>query len=86
VSHHTVIKSPNSHSKIQKHSTSAKHGKKKEPKKSYPPNDQHSIEHLVGNGNEYPVPDLNRTMVNITSEVSDVYKKILQKGNYGRDH
>jgi hypothetical protein len=25
-------------------------------------------------------------MVNITSEVSDVYKKILQKGNYGRDH
>jgi hypothetical protein len=30
----------------------------------------------VGNeGNEYPVPDNNRTMISITNELSDIHKK-----------
>jgi hypothetical protein len=36
----------------------------------------------VGNENEYPVPDPDRTMINITNDLSDAHKKISQRGNY----
>jgi hypothetical protein len=43
-----------------------------------------SIEDLVGNEeNEYPVPDPNETMINITNEISGTHKKISQTGNHG---
>jgi hypothetical protein len=48
---------------------------------------KNSIEDLVANEeNEYPVPDPNQTMINITNELSDSHKKVCQRGNYGRDH
>jgi hypothetical protein len=37
----------------------------------------------VGNENEYPVPDPNKTMINVTNELSDTHKKISQRGNKG---
>jgi hypothetical protein len=37
----------------------------------------------VGNEeNEYPVPDPNRMMLNMTNELNDVYKNISQRRNY----
>jgi hypothetical protein len=34
----------------------------------------------VGNGeNGYPVPDLNKTMINVTKELSDAHKKPSKK-------
>jgi hypothetical protein len=46
-----------------------------------------STEDLVGNEeNEYPVPYPNRTMINITNELSDAHKKISQTGNCAQDH
>jgi hypothetical protein len=36
--------------------------------------------------NVYPIPDPNRTIINITNELNDVHKKISQRGNHGRDH
>jgi hypothetical protein len=36
--------------------------------------------------NGYPVPDPNKTMINVTKEPSDTYKKILQRRNFGRNH
>jgi hypothetical protein len=36
----------------------------------------------VGNEeNGYPVPGLNKTMINITKELSDAHKKILKEKN-----
>jgi predicted transcriptional regulator len=44
------------------------------------PQKNNSIEDLVGNEeNEYPVPDLNKTMINVTNELSDTYKKIKEE-------
>jgi hypothetical protein len=34
----------------------------------------------------YPVPDLNKTMTNVTKEPSDIYKKFPQRGKLGRNH
>jgi hypothetical protein len=49
-----------------------------------PQKTNNSIEDLVGNEeNEYPVPDPNRIGINITSELSDIHKKISQRGSYG---
>jgi hypothetical protein len=36
--------------------------------------------------NEYPVPDPNRTMININNKLIDAHKKVSQRENYGRDH
>jgi hypothetical protein len=37
----------------------------------------------VGNEqNRYPVPDLNKTMVNVTKEPSDGHKKTLKEGKF----
>jgi hypothetical protein len=37
-----------------------------------------SIEYLVGNEkNVYPIPDRNKTMINVTNESSDTHKKYL---------
>jgi hypothetical protein len=45
-----------------------------------------SIEDLVGNEEyEYPVPDLCKTMLNVTNELSDAHKNISQIGKHG-DH
>jgi biotin-(acetyl-CoA carboxylase) ligase len=38
-----------------------------------------SIEYLLGNEkNEYPVPDLNRMMINMTNELNDIHKNFLK--------
>jgi hypothetical protein len=43
------------------------------PKKN---NNNNSIEYTVGNKrNGYPVPDLNKTMINVTEKPSDIHKK-----------
>jgi hypothetical protein len=37
---------------------------------------KNSIQNLVGNEeNGYPAPDLNKTMVNVTKELSNAHKK-----------
>jgi hypothetical protein len=36
--------------------------------------------------NGYPVPNPNKTMINVTKEPSDTNKKIPQRGNLGRNH
>jgi hypothetical protein len=41
----------------------------------------------VGNEeNVCPVPDANKTMINVIDEPSDTHKKISQRGNHGRGH
>jgi hypothetical protein len=35
----------------------------------------------VGNENEHPVSNPNRTMINMTNELNDVHKNIFQRGN-----
>jgi hypothetical protein len=41
----------------------------------------------VGNEeNGYPVPDPNKTMISVTKDPSDSYKKIHQRVNLGRNH
>jgi hypothetical protein len=41
----------------------------------------------VGNEeNQYLAPDPNKTMIDITNELSDTHEKISQRGNYGRNH
>jgi hypothetical protein len=60
---------------------------RKRPGNPTPQKTSNSIEDLVGNEeNEYPVPDPNKTMLNITNELSGAHRKTSQKGNYGRDH
>jgi hypothetical protein len=45
-----------------------------------------SIGDLVGNEeNGYPVPDPNKTMINVTNKPTDSHKKSL-RGNHGRNH
>jgi hypothetical protein len=62
------------------HSTSEKHGEKKKARKSYPQETNNSIEDLVGNEeNEYPVPNPNKAMMNITNELNDTHKNNLSK-------
>jgi hypothetical protein len=49
------------------------------------PQKKNSIEDLVGNeDNEYPVPDCNRAMINITTELSDAHKKFLKVESWTR--
>jgi transcriptional regulator of heat shock response len=54
--------------------------RRRRPGSPTPQNTKNSIEDLVGNEeNEYPVPDPNRTMINITNEFSDTHKKTLKE-------
>jgi hypothetical protein len=56
-------------------------GRRKRP--GYPTS-QKTNNSIVGKEeNECPVPDPNRTMTSITTELSDVHKKISHRGNYG---
>jgi hypothetical protein len=53
-------------------------GRRKYAKHS--PQKTNSIQDSVGNEeNEYPVPDLNKTMINITKEPSDIHIKTLKE-------
>jgi hypothetical protein len=46
---------------------------------------KNSIQDSVGNEeNGYPVPDLNKTMINVTKETSNTHKKDPQR-NLGRN-
>jgi hypothetical protein len=46
-----------------------------------------SVEDLVGNEeNAYPIPDPEKTIINVTNDPIDAHKKISQRGNHGRDH
>jgi coenzyme F420-reducing hydrogenase alpha subunit len=61
-------------------------GKRRRPGNLTPQKTNNSREDLVGNEeNEYPVPDLNRTLVTITNELSDTTKKNSQRRNFGQD-
>jgi hypothetical protein len=41
---------------------------------------KNSIEDLVGNKeNGYPVPDPNKTMINVTNQPSDTHKKLVKE-------
>jgi hypothetical protein len=47
---------------------------------NHTPQKNNSIEDLVGNEeNGYPVPDPNKTMINVTNEPSDTHKKIQEE-------
>jgi hypothetical protein len=51
--------------------------------KNHSPKRNNSTQDSVGNKeNEYPVPDQNRTMLFMTNKLSDIHKKISQRGNY----
>jgi hypothetical protein len=53
---------------------------RKRPGNPTPQKTSNSIEDLVGNEeNEYPVPDLNRTMLVMTNESNDIHKKTLKE-------
>jgi hypothetical protein len=55
-------------------------GEKKKERKLYSSKKPNSIEDLLGNEeNEYPVPDPNETMINVTTEFSDTHKKSLNE-------
>jgi hypothetical protein len=46
------------------------------------PQKNNSIQDSVGNEeNGYPVPDLNKTMINVTKEPSDAHQKNPQRRN-----
>jgi hypothetical protein len=48
---------------------------------------KNSVEDLLGNEeNEYPVPHPNKTMINVTNELSDAHQKTSQRGNHGKDY
>jgi hypothetical protein len=54
---------------------------------NHTPQKSNSIEDSVGNEeNGYLVLDPNKTMIDVTKEPSDPYKKIPQRGNLGRNH
>jgi hypothetical protein len=60
-------------------------GRRRRPGNTTSQKTNNSIADLVGNEeNEHPVPDPNRTMINITNELSDAHKKICQKGSYDK--
>jgi hypothetical protein len=68
------------------HITRWSNGEKKKERKLHSSKDN-SMKDLVDNEeNGYPVPDSNKTIINITKEPSDTYKEIPQRGNHGRDH
>jgi hypothetical protein len=47
---------------------------------NYTPQKKIPMKDLVGNeANAYPVPDPNKTMINVPNEPSDTHKKILQR-------
>jgi hypothetical protein len=55
-------------------------GRRSWPGNPIPQKTNNSIEDLVGNEkNEYPVPDSNRTMKNITRELSDIHKETFKE-------
>jgi hypothetical protein len=63
------------------HSTNYNNGGKKKTRKLHS-SKNNSIEDLVGNEEvEYPVPDTNKTMINVTNEFSDTHKKNLSERN-----
>jgi hypothetical protein len=48
--------------------------------KNHSPKRNNSTQDSVGNKeNEYPVPDHNKTMINVTEELSNTHIKTLQK-------
>jgi hypothetical protein len=52
-----------------------------------PSSKNNSTEDSVGNEeNGYPVPDLNKTMINVAKEPNDAYKKIPQRRNHRETH
>jgi hypothetical protein len=55
-------------------------GRKRRDGNYIPQNKKNSIDDLVGNEeNGYPVPDPNKTMINVTNEPSDIHKKSLKE-------
>jgi hypothetical protein len=55
-------------------------GRKGEPGNSTSQKTNNSIEDLVGNKeNEYPVPDLNRTKLILTTEPEDIHKYLSKR-------
>jgi cell division ATPase FtsA len=55
-------------------------GRRRRPGNLTPQKTNNSIEELMGNEeSEYLVPDPKRTMINITSELSDAHKKSLKE-------
>jgi hypothetical protein len=55
-------------------------GRRRRPENPTPQKTNNSIEGFVENEeNECSVPDPNRTMINITNEVSDAHKKSLKE-------
>jgi hypothetical protein len=55
-------------------------GRRKRPENPTPEKSNNSIEDLMGNKeNEYTVPDPNRTMINITNELSDTHKNLSRR-------
>jgi hypothetical protein len=51
---------------------------------NHTPQKSNSVQDSMGNeGNRYQIPDLNKTLINVTKEPSDVNKKIPQRGNIG---
>jgi hypothetical protein len=47
---------------------------------NHTPQKNNSVQNSVGNEeNGYPVPDLNKTMINVTKELSNPHKKTLKE-------
>jgi hypothetical protein len=82
-----VIKNPQlateQHRSTSHHRTWEEEEEGKEILHPKPQKTNNSIQDLVGNKeNEHTVPDPNRTMPNITIELSNTHKKISQGGTY----
>jgi hypothetical protein len=41
---------------------------------------------VINEENGYPVPEPNKTMINVTNELRDTHKKISQRGIHGRNY
>jgi hypothetical protein len=62
------------------HSTNKDYGEKKKAKKEHSSGKKKSIEYIVENEeSEYPGLDPNKTMINVTNELSNDYKKTLKE-------
>jgi hypothetical protein len=57
------------------HSTKWRNGKKKKGWKSHSPQNKFNRGFGGNEENGYPVPDLNKTLINFTNEPSDIHKK-----------
>jgi hypothetical protein len=55
--------------------------------RNHSPQKNNSIQDSIGNEeNGYQVPDPNKTMINVTKEPNDAYKKIPPRKNLARNH